>query len=206
LSRSRNSWADGDRCVGLHLMQVSRQPPQGFNGCTVGSEPWRASLSDRVLIAENRCTAFCVSPFHRTLKPGSALQRRRASIDRAYMDRPLGPLAASGDRALARIVERSPPDCRKPLAPLSSLRPVSPDSETRIGAAVWAPRCRSCHRSPAGIRSRRRKGPDNAGQAHADPQGKLDLLLARLVLAGSRRKDCCDSGTQQLQVVPFICL
>jgi hypothetical protein len=27
---------------------------------------------------------------------------------------------------------------------------VSPDSETRIGAAVWA-RCRSCHRSPARI-------------------------------------------------------
>src|SRR5262249_62193333 len=26
--------------------------------CTGGSEPWRGSLSDRVLIAENRCAAF----------------------------------------------------------------------------------------------------------------------------------------------------
>src|SRR5215469_2566215 len=30
-------------------------------------------------------------------------------------------------RALARIVARSRPDCRKPLAPLSSFRPVSLD-------------------------------------------------------------------------------
>src|SRR4029453_16165792 len=29
--------------------------------CTVGSEPWRGSLSDRILIAENRCTALFVS-------------------------------------------------------------------------------------------------------------------------------------------------
>jgi hypothetical protein len=36
----------------FHLMQVSRrQPPRGFNRCTVGSEPRRASLSDRILIA-----------------------------------------------------------------------------------------------------------------------------------------------------------
>src|SRR2546430_15189730 len=34
----------------FHLMQVSRrQPPQGFNGCTGADEPWRGSLSDRVL-------------------------------------------------------------------------------------------------------------------------------------------------------------
>src|SRR5258705_7142443 len=29
--------------------------------CTVGSEHWRGSLSDRVLIAENRCAALFVS-------------------------------------------------------------------------------------------------------------------------------------------------
>jgi hypothetical protein len=34
----------------FHLMQVSRrQPPQVFNGCTGADEPWRRSLSDRVL-------------------------------------------------------------------------------------------------------------------------------------------------------------
>jgi hypothetical protein len=43
-------------------MQVSRRQPPGFNGCTVGSEPWRRSLSDRILIAENRCM-LAVLPF-----------------------------------------------------------------------------------------------------------------------------------------------
>jgi hypothetical protein len=56
LSRSRNWRADGDGCVGLHLMQVSRRT-QACNGLTVQGERWRASLSDRTLIAENRCAA-----------------------------------------------------------------------------------------------------------------------------------------------------
>jgi nicotinate-nucleotide pyrophosphorylase len=41
---------------------------QRVNGVTVwtgGSEPWRGSLSDRILIAENRCAAFFVSPWDR---------------------------------------------------------------------------------------------------------------------------------------------
>ena len=42
-------------------MQVSRQT-QACNGLTVQGEHWRGSLSDRVLIAENRCAAFFVSP------------------------------------------------------------------------------------------------------------------------------------------------
>ena len=42
-------------------------------------------------------------------------------------------------RALARIVEPSHPDSRKTGAPLFSFSTVSPDSETRIGAAGWAP-------------------------------------------------------------------
>jgi hypothetical protein len=51
-------------------------------------------------------------------------------------------------RALARIVERSHLDRRKPLAPLSSFRPVSLDSETRIGTAATPGVDRSCHVHP----------------------------------------------------------
>ena len=45
----------------LRLMQVSRRA-QGLNGCTGADEPRRGSLSDRTLIAKNRCTVFS---FHR---------------------------------------------------------------------------------------------------------------------------------------------
>ena len=38
-------------------MQVSRNG-YGVTVCTVGSEPWRGSLSDRILIAENRWRRF----------------------------------------------------------------------------------------------------------------------------------------------------
>ena len=31
---------------------------KGVTVCTVGSEPWRGSLSDRILIAENRWRRF----------------------------------------------------------------------------------------------------------------------------------------------------
>ena len=34
---------------------------KGLTVCTVGSEPWRGSLSGRTLIAENRCAAHFVS-------------------------------------------------------------------------------------------------------------------------------------------------
>jgi hypothetical protein len=64
LRRSPNSWADGDGCVGLHLMQVSRAAAGStvWTVCTVRSEPWRGSLSDRLLIAESRCAVFFVPP------------------------------------------------------------------------------------------------------------------------------------------------
>jgi hypothetical protein len=78
-------------------------------GCTLGSEPWRGSLSDRILMAENQHrdadvalrlkgvtgfqvsarspkTAAPLSAFHRvigTRKRDRHLQRRRASIERA---------------------------------------------------------------------------------------------------------------------------
>ena len=58
----------------------------GCNGCTVGSEHWRGSLSDRILIAENRCTALFVS----TVSPDSetaALQCGRP-VDRATVHPP----------------------------------------------------------------------------------------------------------------------
>jgi hypothetical protein len=61
LNASRNWRADGDGCDGLHLMQVSRGELKGLTVCTVASEPWRGSLSDRILIAENRCAAVFVS-------------------------------------------------------------------------------------------------------------------------------------------------
>ena len=86
LRRSRNWRADGDGCVGLHLMQVSRRRAQGFNGfhrqrliakkplrrflrftvaptlCSArAGRPWQGSLSDRILIAENGCAALFVS-------------------------------------------------------------------------------------------------------------------------------------------------
>ena len=68
LSRSRNWRADGDGCDGLHFMQVSRGGVlNSVTVCTVGSEHWRGSLSDRILIAESRCAAFFVSPVAPTL-------------------------------------------------------------------------------------------------------------------------------------------
>ena len=53
--------------AGLHLMQVSRGGLKGLTVCSVGSEPWQGSLSDRILIAENRCAALFVS----TVSPDS---------------------------------------------------------------------------------------------------------------------------------------
>src|SRR5215471_11506349 len=49
-----------------------------------------------------------------------------------------------GRAALRRSIPQS-------VAPLSSFRPVSPDSETRIGTAAAPGVDRSCHRSPARI-------------------------------------------------------
>jgi hypothetical protein len=48
LSRSQNWRADGDGCVGLHLMQVSRRRAQGYDGCTEASAVRivAASISD----------------------------------------------------------------------------------------------------------------------------------------------------------------
>ena len=48
---------------------------KGVTVCTVGSEPWRGSLSDRILIAENRCAALFVS----TVSPDRN-QDRRCSV------------------------------------------------------------------------------------------------------------------------------
>jgi hypothetical protein len=42
--------------AGLHAQRVN-----SVTVWTVGSEPWRGSLSDRTLISENRCTALFVS-------------------------------------------------------------------------------------------------------------------------------------------------
>jgi hypothetical protein len=42
---------------------------KGVTVCTVGSEPWQGSLSDRILIAENRCAALFVS----TVSPARSL-------------------------------------------------------------------------------------------------------------------------------------
>jgi hypothetical protein len=39
--------------VGLQAQRVN-----GVTVCTGADEPWRASLSDRILIAENRCAAL----------------------------------------------------------------------------------------------------------------------------------------------------
>ena len=61
LRRSRNWRADGDGCDGLHLMQVSRGGLKGLTVCSVGSEPRRGSLSDRILIA--RKTGALIFPF-----------------------------------------------------------------------------------------------------------------------------------------------
>ena len=69
--------------VGLHAQWVN-----GVTVCTVGRELWRGALSDRILIAENRCAAFFVS----TVSGTQPLRRMSAA---------------------RRIVERSHPDCRK---------------------------------------------------------------------------------------------
>jgi hypothetical protein len=93
LSGSRNSWADGDGCDGLHLMHVSCSGGlKGVTVCTVGSEPWRGSLSDRILIAENRCAALFVSTVSpaRRLCAGYRPPARNAD-PHPYMDKPLGP-------------------------------------------------------------------------------------------------------------------
>ena len=84
LSRSRNSWADGDGWVGLHLMQVSRGGGlKGVTGFPVS--------------ARSPKTLAPLSSFHPgILKPGSPLQRLHpVSVDRAreradphpYMDK-----------------------------------------------------------------------------------------------------------------------
>jgi hypothetical protein len=49
LSRSPNWRADGDGCDGLHLDAGVVQRLKGLTVCTVGSEPRRGSLSDRVI-------------------------------------------------------------------------------------------------------------------------------------------------------------
>ena len=43
------------------MVGLLAQRLKGATVCTVGSEPWRASVSDRILIAANRCAAFFVS-------------------------------------------------------------------------------------------------------------------------------------------------
>ena len=135
--------------------------------CTVGSEPWQGSLSDRILIAENRCAALFVSTVSpaRSLCAGcrppplhgqgprlacraipiaapapSSVQKIRLSSDGANQLNGSQNWRADGDgyvglhlmqvprrraqqcdglygwkRALASIVERSHPDCRKPV-------------------------------------------------------------------------------------------
>ena len=67
LSASRNWRADGDGCDGLHLMQVWRRRAQGCDGLHGWKRARVRSLSDRILIAENRCAAFFVS----TMSPDS---------------------------------------------------------------------------------------------------------------------------------------
>jgi hypothetical protein len=69
LNGSRNWWADGDGCDGLHLDAGVVQRLKGLTVCTVGSEHWRGSLSGRTLIAENRCAALFVS----TVAPARSL-------------------------------------------------------------------------------------------------------------------------------------
>jgi len=59
LNRSRNWRADGDGWRFAPDAGVV-QRLKGLTVCKVGSELWRGSLSDRVLIAENRCTALFV--------------------------------------------------------------------------------------------------------------------------------------------------
>ena len=59
------------RMVGLHAQRVN-----GVTVRTVGGEPRRASLSDRILIAANRCAAFFVSP----VTPAHRNQARRCSV------------------------------------------------------------------------------------------------------------------------------
>src|SRR5215471_14700717 len=75
----------------FHLMQVSRrQPPQGFNGGTVGSELWRGSLSDRILIAENCWRRFLrFDPCHRHVASAGCRSPARNADPHPYMDRPL---------------------------------------------------------------------------------------------------------------------
>jgi hypothetical protein len=46
--------------VGLHAQRVN-----DVTVCTVGSEPWRGSLSDRTLIAETGAPLFSFQPCHR---------------------------------------------------------------------------------------------------------------------------------------------
>src|SRR5919198_229584 len=79
------------------MVGLLAQRLKGVTVRTVGSEPRRGSLSNRVLIAENRCAAFFVSTVSsEILKPGSPLQRvHPVSVDRArkhadphpYMDK-----------------------------------------------------------------------------------------------------------------------
>ncbi len=74
LRGTQNYRADGDGCVEFPPDAGVAQRLKGVTVCTIGDEPWRGSLSDRILIAENRCTALFVSTGSPTRKP------RRGSV------------------------------------------------------------------------------------------------------------------------------
>ena len=71
LNGIRNWRADGDGCDGLHLMQCRGGGLKGLTVQTVGSETGE-DLSDRILIAENRCAALFVSPVSPETRLGTA--------------------------------------------------------------------------------------------------------------------------------------
>jgi len=76
-------------------------------------------------------------------------------------------------RALARIVERSHLDCRKPVRRFLRFT-VSPDSETRIGTAAAPGIDRACHRSPARILG---QGPPSPNTLRALGDGSSPSVL-----------------------------
>jgi hypothetical protein len=125
--------------------------------CTVGSEPRRGSLSDRIP-SSTHAFVFSFGDFIRELKRG-------------------GGRLHGWKRALVRIVERSHPDCRKPVRCSFRFNRVTGNQDRRCSVGA---RCRSCHRSPPGIHG---QGPPSRVQLTplADP------WYARTYAPSSRR-------------------
>jgi hypothetical protein len=94
---------NGDGCVGLHLMQVSRRRAQGCDGCTEASAvrivavslPLMNSACDRA--AETRIAAAAPPDYRKSLRRLSVVRKRRCSLWAPDICRPSYRFTCSGE-------------------------------------------------------------------------------------------------------------